>query len=481
MSVAGRGGALVCALLLALTWGAIATAGAQTPAPSASRPDTVTGAVFDSLAREPLAGAIIVARPHVAGAVADSLGRFVLVSDSVVESLQVHHPSLDVMGLDGIGAQRPAAARAWRDAVLATPSFATIWRVACGGEPPATARGILVGSARLATPDTAASGGPVLVAGATVEVAWRDVAPDDEATRRTVTDSVGTWALCDVPTATELALAATSLEVASGVVRLAGDARRVRRIDLLLGRRDDSTGGVVRGRIVDETGFPVAEARVSVEGVATATAVADRWGEFRLAAVPLGSRMLSAQAVGHTPVAQAIDVTATEATPVSITLARVVRLEQLRDGQRVAVPLRVTDSVAGQRAAFAARRRASVDPAVSLVANAAEWRAARGFVPWLSGLAWIRARYVLRGGNAVAGGDPTDWKVDLRGAGNCRVHIFVDGRPTSIDRLNAVPFHEVAGAEAYASRAVAPPQFAESASGRDCAVVALWTAQGLDR
>jgi hypothetical protein len=220
---------------------------------------------------------------------------------------------------------------------------------------------------------------------------------------------------------------------------------------------------------------------VSVDGVATATAVADRWGEFRLAAVPLGSRMLSAQAVGHTPVAQAIDVTATEATPVSITLARVVRLEQLRDGRRVAIPLRVTDSVASPRAAFEARRRASIDLAVSLVANAAEWRAARGFVPWLSGLPWIRARYVLRGGRTVTGGDPTDAKVDLRGAGNCRVHIFVDGRPTSIDRLNAVPFHEVAGVEAYASRAVAPARFAEAASGRDCAVVALWTAPGLDR
>lgn len=164
----------------------------------------------------------------------------------------------------------------------------------------------------------------------------------------------------------------------------------------------------------------------------------------------------------------------------TVILARVARLEHVRDGQRVAIPVRVTDSAPSARAAFEARRRASVDPAVSVVANAAEWRAARGFVPLLSGLSWIRARYVLRGGNTVSGGDPTDWKVDLRGAGNCRVHIFIDGQPTSIDRLNGVPFHLVAGVEVYAARAVAPPRFADAADGRDCAVVALWTVRGLD-
>ena len=455
-------------------------------------PDTVTGVVFDSLAREPLAGAIVVGRPHVAAAIADERGRFELVSDSLVQQLVVHHPSLDLMGLDGIGAARPDPRGPWRDVSLATPSFATIWRAVCEGPMPveqsgSPTRGVLVGSARLAIARTGADGaalpatGPVLVAGAAVEVAWRSPLDGRTGSRRALTDSLGTWALCDVPVATELALAATSVEAVSGVVRLAPDARRVRRIDLLLGRTGDRLGGIVRGRIVDETGFPVAGARVTVEGVETASATADRWGEFRLAAVPLGSHMLSAQAVGHTPVAQAIDVTATEASPVTVTLARVVPLEQVRDGQRVAIPVRVTDSVPSAGAAFGGGRGASLDPAVSLVANAAEWRAARGLVPWLSGLPWIRARYVLRGGNAVAGGDPTEWKVDLRGAGNCRVHIFVDGRSTSIDRLNAVPFHEVAGAEAYASRAVAPDRFAKAASGRECAVVALWTEEGLQR
>ena len=235
-------------------------------------PDTVTGVVFDSLAREPLAGAIVVGRPHVAAAIADERGRFELVSDSLVQQLVVHHPSLDLMGLDGIGAARPDPRGPWRDVSLATPSFATIWRAVCEGPMPveqsgSPTRGVLVGSARLAIARTGAdeaalpATGPVLVAGAAVEVAWRSPLDGRTGSRRALTDSMGTWALCDVPVATELALAATSVEAVSGVVRLAADARRVRRIDLLLGRTGDRLGGIVRGRIVDETGFPVAGAR----------------------------------------------------------------------------------------------------------------------------------------------------------------------------------------------------------------------------
>jgi hypothetical protein len=484
MRAGGHRVALVLALSGLVNAGALwASAGAQTPHSAGSRVDTVTGVVFDSLVREPLAGALVGARPHVAVAVADERGRFELISDSLVQQLVVHHASLDVMGLDGIGARRPDGATRWRDVRLATPSYATLQRAVCPSAAPFddelnASRAILVGSTRRA-PTSAASTTPVLLAGVDVQVAW--AAPDGRVVtpRRTRTDSLGTWAVCDVPRTTELTVTAISVEYESGVVRLASDAHAVRRVDLLLGATGDRLGGVLRGRIVDDTGFPVDGARVAVDGVTGAQAVADRWGEFRLAAVPLGTRMVSAQAVGHAPVAQVVDVTATESAPLSITLPRVTRLEQVRDGQRVAIPVRVTDSVASPRAAFEARRRAAIDPDRALVAGAAEVRSAGSLSALFAGLPWIAVRPVIRAGGTIAGGDPSDWAVSMRGAGNCRVHVFVDGAPSSIDRVNALPFTLLEGIEGYANRAAAPAAFAGATSGRDCALVLVWTRRGL--
>ena len=469
---------LALLVLPTLVGGRVGTLGAQ---PAAR--DTITGVVFDSLAREPLAGALVVARPHVAVAVADERGRFELVSDSLVQQLVVHHASLDIMGLDGIGATRPDGATRWRDVRLATPSYATLHRAVCPSAAPLdteqwATRAMLVGSTRRA-PTSAASTTPVLLAGVEVQVAWATADGRVVTPRRTRTDSLGTWAICDVPRTTELAVTAISAEYESGVVRLASDAHGVRRVDLLLGATGDRLGGVLRGRIVDETGFPVDGARVAIDGVTGAEALADRWGEFRLAAVPLGTRMVSAQSVGHAPVAQVVDVTATESAPLTITLPRVTRLEHVRDGQRVAIPVRVTDSIASPRAAFEARRRAAIDSDRALVASAADVRSAGSLTTLFAGLSWISVRPVIRAGGTIAGADPSDWAVSMRGAGNCRVHVFVDGTPSSIDRVNALPFTQLEGVEGYATRADAPPAFARATSGRDCAVVLIWTRRGL--
>jgi hypothetical protein len=447
-------------------------------------PDTVVGTVFDSLAGEPLAGALVVARPHVTVAIADDRGRFELVSDSLVRQIVVHHAALDVMGLDGIGAMRPDPARPWRDVQLATPSYVTLHRALCADAPPLDAtqmatRAMLVGSTRRA-PTVTSNSTPVLLAGVEVQVAWSESDGRAAMPRRTRTDSLGTWVICDVPRTTELAVTAISAEYASGVVRLASDAHAVRRIDLLLGATGDRLGGVLRGRIVDETGFPVDGARVTVDGVAHAEALADRWGEFRLAAIPLGSRMVSAQAIGHAPVAQSVDISATESASLTITLPRAARLEQVRNGRRVAVPVRVTDSIATPRARFEARRRAAVDEQRALVVGRTALREAGSLSALFSGLAWITVRPIIRAGGTIAGADPSDWPVSMRGAGNCRVHVFVDGKPSSIDRLNALPFTQLDGVEGYATRADAPAEFAEATSGRDCAMVLVWTRSGLD-
>ena len=442
----------------------------------ASATDTVTGVVYDSIAREPLAGAIVMARPRAAAAITDSVGRFDLVSAARVQSITVHHPSLDAMGLDGIGAVRPDAPGAWRDVRVATPSLATTWRLACGAQAPTPrpGRGVLVGSARLAAREEAADAvaTPVLVSGARVQVLWeRRTGADTTTSRSTITDARGTWALCDVPVDAELALAAFSREAQSGVVRLAADARPVRRVDLVLGRTGEQATGVVRGRVVDETGFPVAGARVTLDGADGDPMLTTRWGEFRIAEAPAGSRMLTAQAMGHAPVSQAVEIEARDGTPITLVLPTLPRLDRLREPPRVTV----RDSVRTERAEFEARRRSGE----GFVADSAAVQRAGSLGGVVRQVPWLRVRAVASSARAAGGLDLTGSRVDVRGADNCRVHVFLDGRATTLDRLQAVPVAQLAGVEAWPSRAQAPSRIASQLDGRECAVLLGWTARAL--
>jgi hypothetical protein len=69
--------------------------------------DTARGVVFDSLASEPLVGALVVAMPSGATTVTDSAGRFELLSDTMATSFTVYHEVLDRVGLGALVADRP--------------------------------------------------------------------------------------------------------------------------------------------------------------------------------------------------------------------------------------------------------------------------------------------------------------------------------------------------------------------------------------
>ncbi len=69
--------------------------------------DVVTGTVYDSLGKTPLAAALVVASPSGVMIATDSLGHFQLVSDQRIDRLTVYHDVLEHTGLGALALSRP--------------------------------------------------------------------------------------------------------------------------------------------------------------------------------------------------------------------------------------------------------------------------------------------------------------------------------------------------------------------------------------
>ncbi len=79
--------------------------------------------------------------------------------------------------------------------------------------------------------------------------------------------------------------------------------------------------GVIRGKVVDSTGAPIAGALLAVERTAVRTQ-ASSTGAFTLLGVPAGARTIRAQVIGFAPVMIAVTVRANETVTQDITLIR---------------------------------------------------------------------------------------------------------------------------------------------------------------
>src|SRR6185503_13744829 len=126
-------------LLAALLSGAM-TLTAQTPV-------TVRGVAYDSLRAAPLTEAFVTmsggSRAH--SATTDTRGRFQF--DSVVPgsyTLSMQHPAIDSLGFPGF-ARRVVLSGKDEEVRIAVPSFATLWRAACGATPAPRDSGFVYG------------------------------------------------------------------------------------------------------------------------------------------------------------------------------------------------------------------------------------------------------------------------------------------------------------------------------------------------
>jgi hypothetical protein len=273
---------------------------------------TVYGRVTDSLRTT---GASPRAEVRVLGgaqrAVADSAGRFALeglppgvhelvVLDDELDLLRVPLPSARVR-VDVDGSAEPA--------LLATPSPLRHFATVCGREP-VTGEGLLIGELRDLDGLTRE--------GIAVRASWeRSLVRANESSVdarkvEAVSDSLGRFALCGVPTdgevsqsgavavyaSGEFTIAALGEGLASGGVTTRLGGATLRRRDLVVS--SEGQRHVLSGVVRDGLGRPVADATVNIanDSVSVRTNAEGRW---TLASAPLRSGQLQVRALRYVP------------------------------------------------------------------------------------------------------------------------------------------------------------------------------------
>jgi hypothetical protein len=474
-------------LLVALFALAASRSSAQTPTGTpVVTGATVTGVVRDSIARAPLAGAIVQlaaadgADRAVRTVMADSLGRFSIGDVAAGRyALGFFHPMLDSLGLEPTLREVTVGERQSVRADLGTPSPARLRAAICGAQTLTDSSGIVVGIVRDARDGEPASGAEVL--GQWNELSF--TAPGLVRSRPRLvatTKEKGWFALCGVPSAGLMALSASRGADSTDVIDLQLPADGFLRHDLYLGAvrtivsaapadslsRTDSmapaprrmrTGeGRLAGVVVSAAeGRPLGGARVGITD-GPQTRANDR-GEWSLVDAPVGTRLLEVRAVGFYPERRSVNVVA-GAPPVRVAL---MTLKAVLDTVRVTAA-RVRDR---HLSGFEQRRHTSLGRYIT------REDIARRQPVVTSDL--LR----MTPGLQVARGEFGENLVTMRSAfgGRCDPNVYIDGylmKLVGAEDLDAyVRPDDIAGIEVYTG--VVPPQFEPGISG--CGSIAIWT------
>jgi hypothetical protein len=416
--------------------------------------DTVRGVVYDSLSMRPLAGANVMADPGGQSTRTDDAGRFTLISPARIERVTAFHLTLDRTGIGSISGPPPSVPGTRM--MLSTPSALTAWRRLCPGMPrPAQREGVVFGTVR-------GSDGTTRIAGARVRVSW-DLGPADAATGirqfEVRTDSVGSYYACGVPAGENAYIVTYSSQYVSGSIAIAGDSLPLRKLDLFAGRLADAkaarapTTALVTGFVRDAGRRPVVDAIVDIDGTDLSTKT-DAGGRFRFVAVPTGSRMVLIRGVGFVPTLQPIDVLEKGTEEVNVELQRSTVLPGVKVTERLAVPI--------LRAEFDERKRIGFGTFLDTADVARKFNMRNLFegVPSLE----------------VTGQDNTAFRLFtpvLHMTGSCPANIYLDGRKSDTEELQALPKDLVAAVEIYIRQPNAPARYRPTDNA--CGVVIVWT------
>lgn len=471
-----RGACLLVATGLALLLAAPLEA--QNPLPSQRH--VVLGTVFDSIARAPLAGAVVQIESRdsanaLFSATTDSTGHFRIANlPSGRFLIGFYHDALTALGLDAPLRSFELVADTIVTVDIGVPSAAVVHALRCGTDPEKRNSGMLVGFVRDAI-------GVAAMPGTVVAVEWRAIALDS-GNPRTVTQravatvsSDGTYLACALPADAPLMLRASAPghRIVSGpvTVPVSGVARQ----DVRLADSATSRGtAILRGSVVHESGKPVANGRVTIPVLARDAAVQN--GTFVLTGLPLGTWTVEARAVGLEP--RSVMVDATERGDAATTITLSDHTQQLDAVTVVGEPSRdrrvLEDVMLHRRQGFAS---------VFLPGN-----------PWLQGAQHVAE--VLRAAKGFQYRSPTEvygrpippqfypapaprgrvlrnanW-----GCANIAVYLNGDRVIGGLEDLDhVVTVREVLAVEAYPDMTAIPPQW--RTSDGTCAVVAVWTSR----
>lgn len=294
---------------------------------------TISGVVRDSIARAPLAGALVqlVAADNPArldrSTISDSLGRFTL--NDVPEGrhkLGFIHPMLDSLGVDAPLREVFVNGDGEVKADLAIPSAQRLRKAICGNAAKDTGT-VVVGIVRDSKDGAPMSG--VTVTGEWVEITFRSRGMVRRVPRLVATTGDNGWfAMCNVPSAGTMALTASRGADSTDLIDVSVPPSGFLRHELFLGvshttltevavvggdsstrrsRRVRRGSGTLSGTIVAVAdGKPVRGAHVGLaDGPETE---ANERGEWTLTDAPLGTRMLEVRALGFVPARRRVDV-----------------------------------------------------------------------------------------------------------------------------------------------------------------------------
>jgi hypothetical protein len=443
---------LSCALLGALASSRLAAA--QRPiAP-------IHGVVFDSLRGQPLRDAsVMMTGAHGSAISTDERGRFQFDSVSPgVYTITVHHAVLDSIGVFGLSAHATIT-DGETDIHLAVPSFATLWRAACGaGRVPADS-GIVYGTVR-----DVRSGAPVV--GAAIVLSWRDLLLDHK-TRRvlerkyridTRTNANGGYAVCGVVADLAVRLRAASDSAASGTIKLLPSGIRVLRHDLAIGPvgPDPANRGSISGIVSGSDGEPIVGAHVQTDSLPDA--VTDTAGRFTFGRVPSGSAQFDVLTIGSLPTTRIVDVVPGETTHVAVQVQTVVTL----DGMRTTAAAAMGRIYASE---FTARRTMGFGYSM----DSTTINGYNEFVNVLQSVPSLTV-HVRSSGLSITVPDGE--------GGSCAPDVLIDGAPAANGHLLGLFPHEIAGLEVYATSAHVPSRFARVGIQSQCGMILVWTKYG---
>ena len=289
---------------------------------------TITGTVFDSLANQPLANALVqfVATENLAqvrSVRAGLDGRFAFDSVSPGRYLiEFLHPKLDSLLL-----QPPrTAVEVTRDQLVTTvplsiPSALSIRALFCGQAAPTS--GALVGLmlGRVRTPD----GSPVDPEHGGVRAQWRQLHVDDTGVRPRLDSATyalrasADFVLCGLPHEGPFTTQAWLGVDSSGVSELEVPEDGILRRDLFVSAA--ARRGQLVGFVRDSAGGGLVQAQVANAEKDIAT-VTDSSGQFVLRRLKLGTQSIDVRALGYLPRRVVVDVVDAGSNPARIVLQR---------------------------------------------------------------------------------------------------------------------------------------------------------------
>ncbi len=435
----------------------------------------VSGSVFDSLAWEPLGGAVVqfvsADDPNrIRSGEADSLGRYEIDSVPVGTYLVgLTHGRLDQLGLGWH--VKPVNVSHGGDVVLplGLPAAESYRLERCVDQGSEATVGVFVGVVRSARHE--ALGGPARVRTQFTETTVDAGGIDRRRPLRVTTASAeGQFAVCGLPPGTVITTRAYAGTDSSGVVDLRVPSNGVLVRDIYVGSAERVTAevggsvstllrgaGMIQGIVRDTAGRPLPGARLSMPGNGAEGATTGS-GQFRLDSLPSGTWMLEARAVGFEPYRVAVDVVGDAVSMPDIAMAAITPTV---DTVRVQA-----DKFTRQMAGFEQRRKLGFGHFYD--DYALEQRNARTVADFLrttpgltvSPTETTRDRVLMRG---------------VTGSGQCVPSLFLDGVNTQIsDGIidNVVNQSDVRAIEVYNGASSTPLEFR---SNNGCGSIVIWT------